>query len=440
MRSLPRVAQAYIIALIIGAGVLGAISIPFLSLTWPRLVALLFFSLVVAFADIFPIGLPREQSEVAVSTVIKVAVAVLYGPAFTIWVTLLGTVASEIILRRVWFKAAFNVAQLTITFAAASFIYQVAAGQNGVSFVTWNGILALLLVAAVYFAANGTLLTLIISFAYGVPFLFAWRSNIWRGFLYEMAMISLGIVVAILWPYSAVSVVLVILPLWVVRHVYQIMTDLESQTRKALVALADVIDARDPSTYHHSLGVTMYAEKIARQMGLEPDQVELIVSAARLHDLGKVGINDDMLYKPGRLSKEERERFQLHSEIGAGVVGSFPLFTQGKDLILYHQEHYDGGGYPRGLKGEEIPLGSRIIAVADAYEAMTSSRPYRQAMTSQQAIAELKANSGTQFDPLVVEAMLLALAKEGISPGPAAQPSRQLELGVALHRKPELQA
>jgi hypothetical protein len=440
MRSLPRVAQAYIIALTLGAGVLGAISIPFLSLTWSRLVALLFFSFLIALADIFPIRLPQDHVEVAVSTAVKVAAAILYGPAFTIWVTLLGTVASEIILRRVWFKAAFNTAQLTITFAAASFIYQVAAGQNAVPLVTWDGTLALLLLAAVYFAANSSLLALIISFAYGAPFFFAWRSNAGRFFLYEVAVISLGIAVAILWPYSAASVVLVILPLWMVRHVYQLMTDLESQTRKALVALADVIDARDPSTYHHSLGVAMYGEKIARQMGLGPDQVELIVSAARLHDLGKVGINDDMLYKPGKLSREERERFQLHSEIGAGVVGSFPLFTQGKDLVLYHQEHYDGGGYPRGLKGEEIPLGSRIIAVADAYEAMTASRPYRQAMTPQQAIAELKANSGTQFDPVVVEAMLSALAKEGISPGPAVQPSRQLEVGVALHRKPELQA
>ncbi|MBI5955563.1 MAG: hypothetical protein HY871_01035, partial [Chloroflexi bacterium] len=189
MRSLPRVAQAYIIALIICAGVLGAISIPFLSLTWSRLVPLLFFSFLIALADIFPIALPREHADVSVSTAVKVAAAILYGPAFTIWVTLLGTVASEIILRRVWFKAAFNVAQLTITFAAASFIYQVAAGQNAVPFATWNGTLALLLLAAVYLAANSTLLTLIISFAYGVPFLFAWRSNPWRGFLYEMAMI-----------------------------------------------------------------------------------------------------------------------------------------------------------------------------------------------------------------------------------------------------------
>ncbi|MFQ6001369.1 MAG: HD-GYP domain-containing protein, partial [Anaerolineae bacterium] len=184
------------------------------------------------------------------------------------------------------------------------------------------------------------------------------------------------------------------------------------QTRQALIALADTIDARDSSTYQHSQRVAEYAEMTAHQMRLPYDEVELIVTSARLHDLGKIGMDNVMLYKPGPLSNEERSEFQRHSSIGESLVGHFPKFGAGRDIVRHHHEHFNGKGYPNGKKGKEIPLGARILAVADAYDAMTSDRPYRSAMSKETAIARLKAASGTQFDPQVVEAFLTALARK----------------------------
>jgi HD-GYP domain-containing protein (c-di-GMP phosphodiesterase class II) len=184
------------------------------------------------------------------------------------------------------------------------------------------------------------------------------------------------------------------------------------QTRQALIALADTIDARDTSTYQHSQRVAEYAGMIARQMRLPYDEVELIITSARLHDLGKIGIDNVMLHKPGPLSNEERREFQRHSSIGEALVGYFPAFGVGRDIVRHHHEHFNGRGYPNGKRGEETPLGARILAVADAYDAMTSDRPYRSAMSKETATARLKAASGTQFDPQVVEAFLAALARE----------------------------
>ena len=166
------------------------------------------------------------------------------------------------------------------------------------------------------------------------------------------------------------------------------------------------MDSRDPYTFQHSQRVAQYSEKIATQLGLPPEEIDLVRSSARIHDLGKMGVDDQMLRKPGPLTVEERREFQGHSAIGAEIIQRFPQYKDGRKLILYHHERHDGSGYPEGLKGDQIPLGSRIIAVADAYDAMTSDRPYRKALSPDAACDELSVNSRTQFDPIVVGAFL----------------------------------
>jgi HD-GYP domain-containing protein (c-di-GMP phosphodiesterase class II) len=137
--------------------------------------------------------------------------------------------------------------------------------------------------------------------------------------------------------------------------------------------------------------------------------VDQIVQAARIHDLGKMGIANELLFKPGALSAEEVANFRQHPVIGAEVVSRFPQYEVGKELIVSHHEHFDGRGYPHGLKGQAIPLGARIIAVADAFDAMTSTRPYRHALSQAAALGELDRCSGSQFDPQVVDAARRAL-------------------------------
>ena len=169
------------------------------------------------------------------------------------------------------------------------------------------------------------------------------------------------------------------------------------------------VDARDSSTANHSQVVSLLAEAIGRELALDPEFVEQLKLGGLLHDLGKIGVPDAILQAPRRLTDEEFDVIKRHPEIGHSLLeglGIEPIET----WILHHHEHWDGSGYPHGLAGGEIPLGARIILVADAFEAMTADRPYRQAMPTAAALEELRDKAGTQFDPTIVEAMESHLA------------------------------
>jgi diguanylate cyclase (GGDEF)-like protein/putative nucleotidyltransferase with HDIG domain len=175
-----------------------------------------------------------------------------------------------------------------------------------------------------------------------------------------------------------------------------------------VIALAEALDIRDTGTGQHSHTVGRYAEVMARELGLNEDRVERVRLAGVLHDIGKIGIPDRLLTKPGPLDANEWEEMYTHPEIGARLL-SRPEFHDLREWILAHHERPDGLGYPRALRADEIPLEARILAVADAYEAMTADRCYRAALGEQAARAELKAGAGTQFDGDVVASLLRAL-------------------------------
>jgi len=179
------------------------------------------------------------------------------------------------------------------------------------------------------------------------------------------------------------------------------------------LALAKAVDVRDKYTHGHSQRVAEYSVGIARNMGLSAPEVEIVQRAATLHDLGKIGVSDAVLNKPGKLSDEEFAMIRAHAANGYEILKSAPSFEFLLSGIRNHHERYDGGGYPDRLKGEEIPLVARIIAAADAYDAMTSDRIYRKALSTEKATEELRKNAGTQFDPAVVEAFLSFLEREG---------------------------
>ena len=166
--------------------------------------------------------------------------------------------------------------------------------------------------------------------------------------------------------------------------------------------LADAIEAKDPFLRAHSDEVSGYVAAVADQLELGPRRREELVFASLLHDVGKIGISERILLKPGRLTPEERGVIELHPRIGYRIMEQVPALRSMTDAILYHHERYDGEGYPSGLRGEEIPLEARVVCVADCFSAMTSERPYRGALTVDEACAELESCAGTQFDPRVV--------------------------------------
>ena len=176
-----------------------------------------------------------------------------------------------------------------------------------------------------------------------------------------------------------------------------------------LNSLVTSIEAKDPYTHEHSQRVTEYAVAIARQLVLSDDEIEMLSFAAMLHDIGKIGVRDDLLTKAGKLNSEEYTLVKMHPIIGERIVKPLGLVREEQAIIRHHHERIDGNGYPDGLKGEAIPILARVVAVADAFDAMTSTRSYRRAMTVEAAVREMKRWSGIQFDPTVVEATIAAI-------------------------------
>ncbi len=185
--------------------------------------------------------------------------------------------------------------------------------------------------------------------------------------------------------------------------------ELEAAYLEITLALARAVDVRDTYTSDHSERMADLAVAVARRIGLDEEAIHHIRLAALLHDIGKIGVPDTILHKPGPLIGEEWAIMKKHPEIGAEIVAPIRKLRPVAEIILAHQERYDGSGYPRGLKGTEIPLGARILAVVDAYSAMTEDRVYRKAMSPEEAIAELKRCAGTHFDPQIVEVLLHVL-------------------------------
>jgi HD-GYP domain-containing protein (c-di-GMP phosphodiesterase class II) len=173
-----------------------------------------------------------------------------------------------------------------------------------------------------------------------------------------------------------------------------------------LYAFVETIEARDPYTKQHSANVSSYAISIAKAYGCSQSEIAKLTVSGNLHDIGKIGIPDSILLKPGRLTDEEYEIIKKHPVIGSNIIGHFGMWTDEQGIIRHHHERFDGKGYPDGLKGEEIPLLSRILSVADVYDALTTDRSYRKKILDHVAVKIIKENSGSQFDPNVVSIFL----------------------------------
>jgi putative nucleotidyltransferase with HDIG domain len=184
------------------------------------------------------------------------------------------------------------------------------------------------------------------------------------------------------------------------------LANLEKSYDITLEVLGDALDAKDAETQHHSRRVTAFTIAIARKMGLPKEEMNVIARGAFLHDIGKMAIPDYILHKPGKLTNDEMDIMKEHCYRGYRIISRIPFLAEAAEIVYAHQERYDGLGYPRGLKGEEIPLGARIFAIADTLDAMRSDRDYRKAQSMQAVREEISLWSGRQFDPQIVKVFL----------------------------------
>ncbi len=198
---------------------------------------------------------------------------------------------------------------------------------------------------------------------------------------------------------------------------------LRIQTRQAILELADLMDLRDPYTHGHSERVAAVAERLGRRLGMQHGQLELVREAARLHDIGKIGTDDHVLQKPGPLDEHELVAMRKHAEFGAKLLRALPEFWEGATLVLDHHERYDGTGYPRGLKGDDIPYEALVISISDVYDALSTDRPYRKALSWDQTRAELLRGRGTHWSGQVVDTFIEMIEEERrvAAPAPAAR-------------------
>jgi putative nucleotidyltransferase with HDIG domain len=364
------------------------------------------FGMAAAIAETFHVALPTSRPGNSYRMTVGAAViiaAILIFPIY--WAILIVAVGFAVGRRNVpWIKQIYNVGQIALAALISSLVWGMAG--SGATPLDLKSVVWIMLAVGAFFLANSVLVCSIIAFASDMPVRITWwrvHRHTWHAVL---GMHFVGVLIAVLWVSAPWTIALAAIPLTAIYYTLRNTVTLETQTIDALFNLADILDARDPYTHGHSLRVGQYAEKLALGMDLPGDDAHLIFLAGRLHDIGKCAIHNEVLLKPGKLTDEERDHMCIHPEVGSSMLASFSLFRECARYVRGHHERWDGAGYPDGLQGESIPLGARIIAVADAFDAMTTTRPYRNALPIAEAHRRLDEGAGTQWDASVVTVFL----------------------------------
>ncbi|MCC2629300.1 MAG: metal dependent phosphohydrolase [Thermomicrobiales bacterium] len=358
-------------------------------------------------AEVLDVSFPQagQAFNVSVSAAFCFAAGLTIGPVLGGIVAALAHIIDGVIARRQAIKTTVNAAGIGLSTIASAALYFALAEPTQSPIGSYQNLLTVILSAIVYALINSGSLAVIVAPVVGISPFEMWRTN-WGGLHVELlTLVTLGSMIPVLVGENPLSIILLIVPMLLGPHTaFRGIQQAHHETRVAMEGLADALERRDPYTYRHSIRVTEHVRTILGAMPqIPPATAEAIIAAAHVHDLGKVGARDGSLKKPGELSDEERQEIEQHAAIGADIVSRLEAYKHSVDTIRHHHERWDGSGYPDGLEGERIPLGARIIAVADAFDAMTSDRIYRAALPVDVAIAELAKGRGTQFDPQIVD-------------------------------------
>ena len=279
----------------------------------------------------------------------------------------------------------------------------------------------LLLCAFSFILIDFTVFSLSQSFVFGESFIPTLKSVIREGIYIEIAQYLIAVLGALAASENIWSIGLLIIPVTITYVAFKSIKEMRYETVRILKDMADTVDLRDMYTGGHSQRVADLVQQTLIQLKVAGPEATLIEISARLHDIGKIGIPDTILMKPGKLSPEEVSVMQTHPQKGAELISKYKDFSRGASIILHHHERWDGEGYPARLKGYEIPFGARVIAVADGFDAMTSDRPYRKALSVHEAIHTLLEGRGSQWEPAIVNAfvdmVMMQVHEESTEPG-----------------------
>lgn len=363
------------------------------------------------------IPMPNNKVGVSVGSAINLASIIVGGP-------LLGTTASFLgflfrapkveehgyvhALNTNIYITLFNIAQSIIVTALMGILYIIAGGRVGeFSF------LQTLLIMLIGIILNSIIISSVLASLEGEKFINIWYENIKGTFASAVAVGSIGIIIALAFiGYGYWAVILFLGPLLLARYSFKLYMETRVLYLSTIQALNSAMEAKDPYTYGHASRVGEYSVKIAEAYGLSFDRIQSIKDAAVLHDIGKIGVSDNVLNKTTKLTDAEYEEIKNHPSIGAEIIGKVDFLKKISKIIKHHHERYDGRGYPDGLSGDQIPIESSILSLADSYDAMITDRPYREALTKEEALKEIRDNSGTQFHPELAKIFCEILEKD----------------------------
>ncbi|MBC7334269.1 MAG: HD domain-containing protein [Actinobacteria bacterium] len=365
-------------------------------------------------ADNLSVPLPKAGS-VSVNFGFSLASLIIYGPSTALLVTLVCAFNIREFLRKVpYYRHLFNIGQFLISMGVASLAFESLYDRQSVSFLYPRNISVIFLCVLVFFISNTSLTASAISISERMNFINLWVFNFAWLIPSEIFLGAMAIAISFLYKlYSPFTLIFTSLPLIIAQYTYFLRIRERRALLSSIMQIVKVVEAKDIYTAGHSVRVAEYSEMIARELRLSEYAIEVLRNVANLHDLGKVQVDLSVLNKPGEFNNLDWEEMKKHPIVGYEIVKEITFLRDSADAILYHHERMDGKGYPYGKKGDEIPLFAKILCVADSYDAMTTERPYKKALSEKEAILELKRNSGTQFDPQVCEAFVKVLERRG---------------------------
>jgi putative nucleotidyltransferase with HDIG domain len=341
-----------------------------------------------------------------IASILDIGAILLFGPWVAGALDLVTTVPAQmLILRQRPGEAALNAGLYASTTILAGCAYLAAGGALGAPHLV-RDLLPVLIAGSLYFMLNTGAVSLVLATRTGEEPGRVWRHQFRDGLPQHALSIGFGLLFAQVRVAAGIpGVLLLVLPLLFARYALQLYADLKEDLVSFVRALSVALDAVDPYTHEHSVRVAGYAVRVARHLGLREDEVETIHYAALCHDIGKIAQSPSVIRKPDALDEEERRLMMRHPEAGARIVGQIRALRAAAGMVRTHHWRPDGRGYPRGLKAEDVPLGARIIHACDAFDAMSSDRPYRKGLPIARVLAELDRHAGSQFDPRAVGAL-----------------------------------
>ena len=386
---------------------------------WRLALPLVAFIILTTVAELFPVSFELGRYEITVSTVFLVGSILVFRqvPQLAVATALVAALTANLLARKPWFKVCTNVALAVGAVSLSSLAFGLIGADDFPHLLVATTAMLL-----VYFVMDTVPMTWLLSAIEDRPFRVTYVNNYQGVVLEHFGIEVFGVLLAVIWGVSPWLTPLLVLPIVIMHQAYFQAERLRTESITALQAMADLIENRDVYTHDHTESVSAWSRRLAERMGLDARDVWKVSVAGRLHDLGKVAVSDSILLKPGKLTADEMRSMHEHCRVGYDVLVKFSSLKGVAQLIRAHHERYDGAGYPDRLAANDIPLGAAIIAIADAFDAMTTDRPYRKGMPLQAALDILRQGLGRQWHPIAgATFMELVLEDEAKKQPPESQ-------------------